>query len=369
MASPDSKSPRLQVGVEVDELVAGQQPLVADQPGRQRRDVDVEPRLAELVPQLQPAAVEERLDFVDRRRCSAAAAARWPRAGSAGAAAAGRRRSSAPAASRTSGPARRPGRRGSSALARSIFARVGVEEEEDADGEAVLGLAGTWPGRSLSRLASSLKKACGIWQVRPAPSPASPQTPPRCSRALRAMRALWTTSAAGFPSLAATPPMPQASLPTSSVYRSCPERISARPWFIDRSFSTVEDLKDPAPPRPSRGRNNRTIVIAEGNYCKIRPGKNVRKGGPSARGEHFRVPSGPGPGRIWTAGAFVFGGSAIQVGWGRVPPGPRRRAVAKGRRRWVKVKSTSARTGRGAVEARRKSRPTSKRYTQPRPSV
>ncbi|MBY0514554.1 MAG: efflux RND transporter permease subunit, partial [Gemmataceae bacterium] len=49
--------------------------------------------------------------------------------------------------------------------------------------------------------------------------PAAPQTPPRCSMALRAVTAFRRTSAEGFPSRAATPPIPQASCPTSSVYR------------------------------------------------------------------------------------------------------------------------------------------------------
>ena len=42
-------------------------------------------------------------------------------------------------------------------------------------------------------------------------SPALPHTPPRCSMHLRAVTAFRRTSADGFPSFAATPPIPQAS--------------------------------------------------------------------------------------------------------------------------------------------------------------
>ena len=77
--------------------------------------------------------------------------------------------------------------------------------------------------------ACSRKKAWGNWQVRPAPSPLEPQTPPRCSMATKASKDLAITSWEGFPSRAATPPIPQASRPTKSVYRRFRPRMMSRP--------------------------------------------------------------------------------------------------------------------------------------------
>src|SRR5688572_30006407 len=77
----------------------------------------------------------------------------------------------------------------------------------------------------------------------PAPSPASPQTPPRCSIARRASTAFRRTSWVGFPSRAATPPIPQASCPTSSVYRRLPLRTRSKPVaFIG---ACARELGDP----------------------------------------------------------------------------------------------------------------------------